>query len=163
MVKKMLTLVQVIMLFAHTVEKHLKPAMDMKTFQNCMKKANTRLNALNAKTTSSWNYLVAGIIKPQNERRCRIMTVKEKAVKMRTMTDEELVAYVENRVKKARSEGYNQGYSLRQKDLDNLKDFVIKMYDYVIDIGSAIKDSYYDELMSYFNDLYTIIVRLGRR
>lgn len=37
------------------------------------------------------------------------------------------------------------------------------MYDYVIDIGSAIKDSYYDKLMSYFNDLYTIIVRLGRR
>lgn len=82
---------------------------------------------------------------------------------VKTMTDAELVAYVENRVKKARSEGYNQGYSLRQKDLDNLKDFVIKMYDYVIDIGSAIKDSYYDELMSYFNDLYTIIVRLGRR
>jgi len=119
MVKKMLTLVQVIMLFAHTVEKHLKPAVDMKTFQNCMKKANTRLNALNAKITSSWNHLVAGIMKPQNERRCRIMTVKEKAAKMRAMTDEELVAYVENRVKKAYSEGFNKGRKLVEGRKDN--------------------------------------------
>ena len=35
------------------------------------------------------------------------MTTKEKATKMRAMTDEELVAYVENRVKKAHSEGFN--------------------------------------------------------
>lgn len=33
----------------------------------------------------------------------------EKAVKMRKMTDEQLVHYVEDRVEKARSEGFNQG------------------------------------------------------
>ena len=37
------------------------------------------------------------------------MTTKEKAAKMRAMTDVELVAYVENRVKKAYSEGFNKG------------------------------------------------------
>lgn len=37
------------------------------------------------------------------------MTVKKKAVKMRAMSDDELVAYVENRVKKAYSEGFNKG------------------------------------------------------
>ena len=35
--------------------------------------------------------------------------IHEKAVKMRKMTDEQLVRYVEDRVEKARSEGYNQG------------------------------------------------------
>lgn len=35
--------------------------------------------------------------------------IHEKAVKMRKMTDEQLVHYVEDRVEKARSEGYNQG------------------------------------------------------
>lgn len=35
--------------------------------------------------------------------------IHEKAVKMRKMTDEQLVSYVENRVEKARSEGFNQG------------------------------------------------------
>jgi hypothetical protein len=35
--------------------------------------------------------------------------IHEKAVKMRKMTDEQLVHYVEDRVGKARSEGYNQG------------------------------------------------------
>ena len=35
--------------------------------------------------------------------------IKEKADKIRTMTDEELVAYVENRVTKAYSEGVNKG------------------------------------------------------
>lgn len=32
--------------------------------------------------------------------------IKEKANKMRSMSDKELVAYVENRVEKARSEGF---------------------------------------------------------
>ena len=36
-------------------------------------------------------------------------TIHEKAVKMRKMTDEQLVHYVEDRVEKARSEGFNQG------------------------------------------------------
>lgn len=35
--------------------------------------------------------------------------IHEKAVKMRKMTDEQLVSYVENRAEKARSEGFNQG------------------------------------------------------
>ncbi len=47
------------------------------------------------------------------KRRCR-RTVGEnafhkKAVKMRKMTDEQLVHYVEDQVEKARSEGFNQG------------------------------------------------------
>lgn len=36
----------------------------------------------------------------------------DKAVRLRKMTDEQLVNYVEDRVEKARSEGYNEG---RQK------------------------------------------------
>ena len=35
--------------------------------------------------------------------------IHEKAVKMRKMTDEQLVHYVEDRVEKARSEGFNSG------------------------------------------------------
>ena len=35
--------------------------------------------------------------------------IHEKAVKMRKMTDEQLVHYVEDRVEKARSEGFHQG------------------------------------------------------
>lgn len=35
--------------------------------------------------------------------------IHEKAVKMRKMTDEQLVHYVEDRVEKARSEGFSQG------------------------------------------------------
>lgn len=49
------------------------------------------------------------------KRNCRRTTdeniIHEKAVKMRKMTDEQLVNYVENRVEKARSEGFNQGKS----------------------------------------------------
>lgn len=37
--------------------------------------------------------------------------VHEKAVKIRKMTDEQLVQYVNDRVEKARSEGFNQGRS----------------------------------------------------
>lgn len=47
------------------------------------------------------------------KRRCRRTTdeniIHEKAVKMRKMTDEQLVHYVEDRVEKARSEGFNRG------------------------------------------------------
>lgn len=35
--------------------------------------------------------------------------IHDKAVKMRKMTDEQLVHYVEDRVEKARAEGFNQG------------------------------------------------------
>jgi|GEM_PF-2684146 hypothetical protein len=37
---------------------------------------------------------------------------KKKAEKLRALTDEQLVAYVENRVEKARSEGFNKGRKL---------------------------------------------------
>lgn len=47
------------------------------------------------------------------KRSCRRSTdeskVHEKAVKVRKMTDEQLVKYIENRVAKAKSEGYNEG------------------------------------------------------
>ncbi len=47
------------------------------------------------------------------KRSCRRTTdeniIHEKAVKMRKMTDEQLVHYVEDRVEKAKSEGFNQG------------------------------------------------------
>ena len=47
------------------------------------------------------------------KRSCRLTTnenvIHEKAVKMRKMTDEQLVHYVEDRVEKARSEGFNEG------------------------------------------------------
>ena len=47
------------------------------------------------------------------------MTIKEKADKMSDMTDEELVAYVENRVKKAYSEGFNKSRKLVEGRKDN--------------------------------------------
>ena len=50
------------------------------------------------------------------------MTTKEKAAKMRTMTDEELVAYVENRVKKAYSEGFNKGRKLVKQEVQDGND-----------------------------------------
>ena len=91
------------------------------------------------------------------------MTTKEKATKMRAMTDEELVAYVENRVAKSPSEGFNKGISLRQKDIDNLTRAVTDMHDYILDIGSAIKYTYYDDLIGLVNDIFTFITRLNRR
>lgn len=45
--------------------------------------------------------------------------IKEKAAKMRAMKDEELVAYVENRVKKAHSEGFNKGKKLAKQEGKN--------------------------------------------
>lgn len=37
------------------------------------------------------------------------MVIHEKAVKLRKMTDEQLVHYIEDRVEKAHSEGFNKG------------------------------------------------------
>lgn len=49
-------------------------------------------------------------------RNCRRTTdeiiIHGKAVKMRKMTDEQMVHYVEDRVEKARSEGFNKGVSM---------------------------------------------------
>ena len=60
-------------------------------------------------------------------RSCRRTTdenrIHDKAVKMRKMTDEQLVHYVEDRVEKARSEGFNQGkaQALRVKPVNIVK------------------------------------------
>lgn len=55
------------------------------------------------------------------KRSCRRTTdenkIHEKAVKMRKMTDEQLVHYVEDRVEKARSEGFNQGKEVKAETL----------------------------------------------
>ena len=52
------------------------------------------------------------------KRNCRRTTdenmIHERAVKMRKMTDSQLVHYVEDRVEKARSEGFNRGKEQRQ-------------------------------------------------
>lgn len=48
--------------------------------------------------------------------------IKEKADKMRTMSDEELVGYVENRVKKAYSEGFNKGRKLVKQEVQDGND-----------------------------------------
>ena len=90
------------------------------------------------------------------------MTTKEKASKMRAMTDEELVAYVENRVENARSEGYTQGFCLRQKDVDNLTDFVVKVQNYINKLV-LIEYNDYDKLVGYIDNLYTLTRRLNRR
>ena len=51
----------------------------------------------------------------KSKRNCRRtedeVRIHERAVKMRKMTDEQLVHYVEDRVEKARSEGFNSGVS----------------------------------------------------
>lgn len=48
--------------------------------------------------------------------------IKEKADKMRAMSDEELVGYVENRVKKAYSEGVNKGRKLVKQEVQDGND-----------------------------------------
>lgn len=74
--------------------------------------------------------------------------IKEKADKMRAMSDEELVAYVENRVQKARSEGFNQGKSLKQRDIDNLIRNVVNIRGHIIGL---------------VDDINTLTARLNER
>lgn len=45
--------------------------------------------------------------------------IKEKADKMRSMSDKELVAYVKNRIEKAYSEGFNKGRKSNKKEVEN--------------------------------------------
>lgn len=63
--------------------------------------------------------------------------IHEKAVKWRKMTDEQLVHYVEDRVEKARSEGFNKGkvQTLKQKPF-NIEDLLTEIGK-VKGIGSA--------------------------
>lgn len=56
--------------------------------------------------------------------------IHDKAVKMRKMTDEQLVQYVEDRVEKARSEGFNQGKAQAPKRLN------VKVEDIAAEIGN---------------------------
>lgn len=46
--------------------------------------------------------------------------IHDKAVKMRKMTDEQLVHYVEDRVAKAESEGYNRGLKRGKREGDSI-------------------------------------------
>lgn len=50
--------------------------------------------------------------------------IHEKAVKLRKMTDEQLVNYVEDRVEKARSEGFNKGAEKASKKGKGVGEFI---------------------------------------
>ena len=70
------------------------------------------------------------------KRNCRRTTdenlIHEKAVKMRRKTDEQLVHYVEDRVEKARSEGFNQG---KKKSAGQRKPGDVMLAEFIEDIG----------------------------
>ena len=67
--------------------------------------------------------------------------IHEKAVKLRKMTDEQLVHYVEDRVEKARSEGFNKGKQHSQKDPGGVSIFLEKLQGGKIQgIGAATID-----------------------
>lgn len=65
------------------------------------------------------------------KRSCRRTTdedkIHDKAVKMRKMTDEQLVHYVEDRVEKARSEGFNDGKQKAAPEGTSAAEFVAKL------------------------------------
>ena len=67
------------------------------------------------------------------KRSCRRTTdenvIHDKAVKLRKMTDEQLVHYVEDRVEKARSEGFNQGKGQKRAVIQ------LSAVDFVEEIG----------------------------
>ena len=75
------------------------------------------------------------------KRNCRRTTdeniIHEKAVKMRKMTDEQLVHYVEDRVEKARSEGFNQGKAQKPKYRPISIEMIINEIGNVRGIGAA--------------------------
>lgn len=81
--------------------------------------------------------------KMAKKRSCRRSTnenkTHEKAVKVRKMTDEQLVEYIENRVAKAKSEGYNEGkkkgydvgYLVGSKDASTPLEPVSKVFEFL--------------------------------
>lgn len=89
------------------------------------------------------------IFKEEFERLCRgsgggtMDKIKVKADKMRSLTDEALVAYVENRVKKARSEGFNQGFKLRQEVESDISDLVIGLENLIKSISTNLEYNNY--------------------
>lgn len=72
--------------------------------------------------------------------------IHEKAVKMRKMTDEQLVHYVEDRVEKARSEGFNKGKSQAPKKQHINIEKIIYEISNVKGIG-AVKLQYIKEII----------------
>lgn len=81
----------------------------------------------------------------QKKRSCRRTVdedrIHEKAVKLRKMTDDQLIQYVEDRVEKARSEGFNKGKQHVQKDSGSVPAFLKKLQDGKIQgIGAATID-----------------------
>lgn len=54
--------------------------------------------------------------------------IHEKAVKMRKMTDEQLVHYVEDRVAKAESEGYNRVKKVSSQSENDLGNYTVKCF-----------------------------------
>ena len=92
--------------------------------------------------------------------RRKTMTTKEKAAKMRAMTDEELVAYVENRVAKAYSEGFNKNRKrefVTQNSVNNVHDAISELRGYVNDtLHPNVEYCYYCDiidLVDYIDDL----------
>lgn len=69
------------------------------------------------------------------KRSCRRTTdeeiIHDKAVKLRKMTDEQLVHYVEDRVEKARSEGFNKG------KIQEPKPKIFNIADVITEIGKV--------------------------
>ena len=75
------------------------------------------------------------------KRSCRRTTdeniIHDKAVKLRKMTDEQLVHYVEDRAEKARSEGFNQGKSQAPKYKSVSVEMIINEIGNVRGIGAT--------------------------
>lgn len=66
--------------------------------------------------------------------------IHDKAVKMRKMTDEQLVHYFEDRIEKARREGFNQGKAQAPKQQMNVQEIIEKIGN-VRGIGSVKLDA----------------------
>lgn len=62
--------------------------------------------------------------KYRQEEKKRAEKIKQKCIRMRSMTNEQLYNYVENRVAKAKSEGYNMGKK-KALNRDELKEKVL--------------------------------------
>lgn len=91
-------------------------------------------------------------------RSCRRTTdeniVHEKAVKMRKMTDEQLVHYVEDRVEKARSEGFNLGKTQAPKYKSASIERIINEIGNVRGIGAA-KLAEIQEILKKYLEVWT--------
>ena len=53
--------------------------------------------------------------------------IHEKAVKIRKMTDTQLVEYIENRVAKAKSEGFNEGKKSSESSKQSVHEFLLSL------------------------------------